>query len=190
MAGTWTHHQRRAMATHQAAGQGAVLPTVHRAADLVRCERSADSPIEPPASAGQVTAEPDLALAEQAVTDRLPIGGIDDPQQMKDALLRLQQAAARRDTHAIAAMVRYPLVLYDSGTPLRQYAEAAEVTADFKLIFTPQVCDAIQSARYDTLFVNWQGVMIGRGEVWLGSDDGSQSSIIAVNGHVLAGEDG
>jgi hypothetical protein len=51
--------------------------------------------------------------------------------------------------------------------------------ADFDTIFTAPVREQIRAARYETLFINHKGAMIGDGEVWF--EKREQIAITAVN---------
>lgn len=60
--------------------------------------------------------------------------------------------------------------------------DAAQFLAAYDKIVTAKVRNAITAQRYATLFANWQGVMIGDGEVWFsGVGDGNTVRITAIN---------
>ncbi|MEW5716956.1 hypothetical protein AB1462_32420, partial [Pseudomonas sp. SB113] len=60
--------------------------------------------------------------------------------------------------------------------------DAAHFVADFDKIVTSKVKQAIAGQTYATLFANWQGVMIGDGELWFsGVGDGNVVKITAIN---------
>jgi len=61
------------------------------------------------------------------------------------------------------AMVSYPLGTTTSGT----VKNMIECRDRYARIFNQKVVDAIDRQRFETLFANYQGVMIGRGEVWI-----------------------
>jgi hypothetical protein len=48
----------------------------------------------------------------------------------------------------------------------RTYRDRGSIERDFDRIFTPPVRQAILDQRADRLFTNYQGAMIGDGEVW------------------------
>lgn len=90
-----------------------------------------------------------------------------------------KQAVAEDDGEAVAAMVSYPISVKIEGesTPI---ADEAEFTANYDAIFTPGVKDAVASQAYEDLFANWQGVMVGDGQVWFSLVEDAVK-IIAIN---------
>lgn len=80
----------------------------------------------------------------------------------------LQKGVAANDSSAVAGLINYPLrVNAPSGTYMVK--SRAAFLGRYRQIFTPKVRDAIRAQVADSLFANWQGVMIGNGEVWFGS---------------------
>lgn len=77
----------------------------------------------------------------------------------------LQKAVAADDRPAVARLVDYPFQARIGGKAVK-VRDAAHFVADYDRIVTPKVKRAIADQTYATLFVNWQGVMIGDGEVW------------------------
>ncbi len=93
----------------------------------------------------------------------------------------LQKAVAADDRKAVAAMVDYPFQarINDKATRLK---DAAHFVADYEKIVTPKVKQAVANQTYATLFANWQGVMIGDGEVWFSGIGGNDKiKITAIN---------
>ena len=93
----------------------------------------------------------------------------------------LQKAVAADDRKAVAAMIDYPFQarINDKATKLR---DAAHFIADYEKIVTPKVKKAVANQTYATLFANWQGVMIGDGEVWFsGIGDNAKIKVTAIN---------
>lgn len=129
---------------------------------------------ENPADSSPVPASDDIAT-------RLEIAGITDPQAARDFLSAMRVAAAAGDRDAIANLVRYPFTTYDAGSVQKEYVSSKEFISDFDNIVTASVISAMKDASYDELFVNYQGAMIGDGEVWfMGYDEGIR--IKAING--------
>jgi hypothetical protein len=119
----------------------------------------------PPAPNSAMT--PDNPDVQAPADERLAVAGFEDPQALKDFLMDIQAAAIAQDRPAIAALVHYPFTTYDSGEPLKTYDTAEELLNDFDQVITPAVIKAMAEASYDDLFVNYQGVMLGNGQVWL-----------------------
>lgn len=80
---------------------------------------------------------------------------------------KLKKAVAENDKKAVAAMVEYPFKarIDDRAVTIR---DAAHFVEDYDKVFTPKVRKAVSSQTYPNLFANWQGVMIGDGEIWFG----------------------
>ncbi|MEO9341023.1 hypothetical protein ABFT80_26875 [Mesorhizobium sp. SB112] len=94
---------------------------------------------------------------------------------------QLQKAVASDDKAAVAAMVDYPFQARINGRAVK-LRDAAHFVADFDKIVTSKVKQAIAGQTYATLFANWQGVMIGDGELWFsGVGDGNVVKITAIN---------
>jgi len=80
-------------------------------------------------------------------------------------LSRLQTAIRADDRPTIAGMIAYPLRVNFNDGP-KTYKNSPSIERDFERIFTPQVKKAILDQGADELFTNYQGSMIGSGEVW------------------------
>jgi hypothetical protein len=140
----------------------------------------AEEPHSPPQASKSVE-QTLIAPLEETIADRLKVAGIDDPGEVRRFLDRLRSTVLTKDRSALAAMLRYPFTrYYKAGIPLRRYDSAAELVPDYDRVFTPRVIQAAGNATFDSLFANYQGAMIGDGEIWFGSGrDGIK--IIAIN---------
>ncbi len=93
----------------------------------------------------------------------------------------LKKAVAAGDKAAVAAVVDYPFQARINGKAVK-LRDAAHFMADYDKIVTSKVKNAVAGQTYETLFANWQGVMIGDGEVWFsGVGDGNTVKITAIN---------
>ncbi|TKT78337.1 hypothetical protein [Aquamicrobium sp. LC103] len=93
----------------------------------------------------------------------------------------LKKAAAADDKQAVASMVDYPFQarINDKAMKIR---DEKHFVADYDKIVTRKVKNAIAKQTYPNLFANWQGVMIGDGEVWFsGIGDSDTVRITAIN---------
>ncbi|MGH9654637.1 MAG: hypothetical protein ACRD6B_14375 [Bryobacteraceae bacterium] len=96
---------------------------------------------------------------------------------------QLKAAVISHDVEKIASMASYPFVLNGKAS----VPNRAAFISHYRQIFTPEVIEAVEQQSYDKLWSNWQGVMIGDGEVWFAGicPDSSCSSyeikIISVN---------
>lgn len=84
----------------------------------------------------------------------------------RDLFDRLQQAVARDDADAVAALVSYPIEVSIDGET-RTLADVEAFVRQYREIIDDEIRSAIESQRYADVLVNWQGVMLGDGQVWL-----------------------
>ncbi|MEO1191036.1 MAG: lysozyme inhibitor LprI family protein [Pseudomonadota bacterium] len=154
------HHQQQTLRI-DAAGTGLWVPSgidaVIQAKGL--CGASA------PSFSGffaRTSTEPD----QTALDSRLSQAGIESPDAVRAFLEHLKKITASNDRETFAGLVRYPFHLYDAGKVTASYADAAAFLKDYERIVTKSVLDAIAEAHYADLFVNYQGVMLGSGQVW------------------------
>jgi hypothetical protein len=80
----------------------------------------------------------------------------------------LQQAVAKHDPAAVAALVHYPIKINPGSKPLTIRTPRAFI-ARYDRIITPAIAAVIQKQKYEDLFVNYRGAMLGNGEVWITS---------------------
>lgn len=78
-------------------------------------------------------------------------------------------------------MVDYPFQARIDGKAVK-IRDAAHFIADYDKVVTAKVKHALQAQAYEKLFANWQGVMVGDGEIWFsGVGDANQIRITAIN---------
>lgn len=109
---------------------------------------------------------PDAQRASCDVNANLDMAGITNPDSVGVFLETLRQALETNDNRKIASLIRYPLRLYKTGTVIKTYDNKDSLLADFGSVFSPGMRSAIQAAQCADIFVNYQGAMIGNGEVW------------------------
>ena len=107
-----------------------------------------------------------FSLPAQALekNDRFSIAGM-TKQQAAHFLLQLQSAVKKNDLPAIAKLTHFPLNVYHEGKQTIIQNKAA-LRQHYDTVFTDRVKAAVLSQSLDNLFVNYQGVMIGNGELW------------------------
>lgn len=110
-----------------------------------------------------------------------PAAGADGPDGLSDSevanfLASLQDAIRSESPNQVAVLVKFPLrVGYPSKPSARavrvvQVRNAAELVRRYSEIFTPEVRAAVLAQLPETLFRNWQGAMVGNGELWFTAD--------------------
>ena len=95
-------------------------------------------------------------------------------------LAQLQAAVQANNKEAIAGMVGYPLLVLRSGKRTRIQKKQAFL-ADYSLIFTDPVRNAVLHQAAQCLFGNSSGAMVGSGELWFREQDPDQWKIITIN---------
>jgi hypothetical protein len=121
------------------------------------------TPAQPVPLAPSTTAPAvDLSAINQSIASN-----VGDPAKFRAVMTSLQQAVAKHDSNAVAALISYPVTINPgTRTPMRIRTPDAFVTSYDKII-TPHIADVVKEQRYEDLFVNAQGAMFGNGEVWI-----------------------
>ncbi|WP_158944000.1 hypothetical protein [Granulicella sp. S190] len=91
---------------------------------------------------------------------------VGDHIKVQHLLSRLQQAVASHNATEVADLVHYPIKVNPGKHPLTIKSPKA-FAKDYDRIITSDISSVILKQKYDALFVNSQGVMIGDGEVWI-----------------------
>jgi hypothetical protein len=109
-----------------------------------------------------------------------------DHKSYEEFFAKLKKAVAEGDKETVASMIDYPFQARLKGKAVK-IRDQKHFVADYDQVVTAKVKDAVAKQTYPTLFGNWQGVMIGDGEVWFNgicSDDSCKQQtvrIIAIN---------
>jgi hypothetical protein len=91
---------------------------------------------------------------------------IGDHVRVQHLLTDLQQSVASHNATGVAALVHYPIKVNPGKRPFVVKSPKAFI-ADYDRIITQDISEAILKQKYDALFVNSQGAMLGEGEVWI-----------------------
>lgn len=78
---------------------------------------------------------------------------------------KLKKAVAEGGKETVASMIDYPFQARIKGKAVK-IRDQKQFVADYDQIITSKVKDAVAKQTYATLIANWQGVMIGDGEIW------------------------
>ena len=120
-----------------------------------------------------------LAVAQKA--NKYEVAGIDDAAAVEKFFHNLQEAVARSDRVGVASVVSYPITVMIAGRKVK-LRNRADFLRRYNLAINQRVKHAIADQRAEDLFVNYQGVMIGDGEIWLNQLYRSKLiKIIAIN---------
>ena len=108
---------------------------------------------------------PALAASEADVNAAID-SSLGDHARYETTIKALQQAVIDGHKQDVAAFVRYPIVV-TIGNRKRTITSAAAFVKAYDSIMTPDIVAAVKGQKYEDLFVNYQGVMFGNGEVWI-----------------------
>jgi|ERR1700733_7337485 hypothetical protein len=105
-----------------------------------------------------------------------------DHVKVQQILTDLQRSVASHNAAGVAALVHYPIKVNPGKRPFIVKSPKAFID-DYDRIITLDISEAILKQKYDALFVNSQGAMLGEGEVWITSfclDKGCTKSDIKI----------
>ena len=112
------------------------------------------------------------SVAQAAPDSRYSVAGIENAAEFEATFLALQAAVAANDKMKVADAAIFPLRINGWVDPLTtkismKYFSRQELIENYNEVFTQPVKDAFAKQKVADLFVNWQGVMVGKGEAWL-----------------------
>jgi hypothetical protein len=101
---------------------------------------------------------------------------------------QIQKAVLTVDAKWLSqAFFNHPFIVYLPEGHIKLQSEG-DLKKHFKAIFNTKLKEVVRNQSPDSLFKNWQGVMIGDGEIWfseIGETNGNkliwQDRIIAIN---------
>lgn len=110
--------------------------------------------------------------------NRYHVADFDDDKSVETFANKFKEAVVKKDKEAVASMIHYPIdaTLKDKAVIINNKEEFLRFYND---IFDKTLCSKIANANTHNMFANYQGVMIGNGEVWFGRD-GNDVKVISV----------
>jgi len=120
---------------------------------------------------------PDSGACKGSTVD---LQGADFAQKSRTFLSELQSAVKAEDKAKVAAMISYPLLVI-RGDRKTHVKTKAEFLNQYAVIFDAHVRQAIAQQSSNCLFGNYQGAMIGDGEVWFREQQNGTMKIVTVN---------
>ncbi|WP_090738156.1 hypothetical protein [Paenibacillus sp. Mc5Re-14] len=137
-----------------------------------------------PATSSDTSSSP---AAPNASQNPFEVAGIQDPKAFLDTFKALQKAVADNDKEKVANYILYPLRVNDSEKSLT-IPNKKDFLAKYDQIFTDAIREALVNQKTDDLFVNYQGVMVGSGELWLrrATDNPKQFGVFSINLETVA----
>ncbi len=106
--------------------------------------------------------------------------GRDFASRAKAFLAELQAVVEKDDSARFASLVRYPVRVFD-GSSRAKVSTAAELIKRYPSFMSPAVRKAILDQSPACLFGNYQGVMIGDGQIWFTEQPNQKMRIITIN---------
>jgi len=106
--------------------------------------------------------------------------GEDVARKSRAFLAELQAAVSKDDKAGVAGMISYPLLVIH-GSSKKRVRTQTQFLSRYDSIFDAHVRQAITEQSPKCLFGNYQGTMIGNGEVWYREQEGGAMKIITVN---------
>jgi len=103
----------------------------------------------------------------RAEVDKAIENNIGDPVKFQSVMTSLQQAVAKHNAPAVAALVSYPIAINPRTNKAMRVRTPQGFVASYDKIITPHIADVIAKQKYEELFVNYQGAMFGTGEIWI-----------------------
>jgi hypothetical protein len=98
---------------------------------------------------------------------------------LKVFIAALKKAVAADDRRKVASMIRYPIVIVAGGRSVL-FSTPASLVASYNLVFTPLLKKLIAHAKPQEMFRNWQGAMIGRGEIWINTVSAGRLKVVTI----------
>ena len=105
-----------------------------------------------------------------AGSGRFAVAGVKDA-EVHAFFLKFKAAVINHDVKKVASMASYPLMVNGKFAASNRLS----FISHYDVIFTPKVVGAIKHQTYQKLWSNYEGVMIGDGEVWFGGICSDQS---------------
>ncbi|BBH24881.1 hypothetical protein Back11_62260 [Paenibacillus baekrokdamisoli] len=109
------------------------------------------------------------AVSSKPASNPYEAAGIADAKAFDTMFEAVQAAVAKDDKETVAANILYPLRVNGTGSAMK-VENKEEFLKQYDMIFTAPVKQALAQQKIDSLFVNYQGVMVGNGEIWFGGD--------------------
>ncbi|BBI33604.1 hypothetical protein [Cohnella abietis] len=107
------------------------------------------------------------------------VAGIDNPVEFTTYFAELQKAVKDNKPEEVADLISYPMNLNKDN---KQFVitNKQEFIKKYDRIFTSHVREKLLDQKAEKVFVNWKGIMVGEGDLWIGKVN-DKLGVIAVN---------
>jgi hypothetical protein len=109
-----------------------------------------------------------LACASETSDNRFLVAGINDPTELRRFLEELQQAVKAHRIRTVADMVTIPITVYKNHDAVLRIGSKAALVRDYDRVFDSDVTKVLLCQNFEKLGANYEGVMVGRGALWIG----------------------
>jgi hypothetical protein len=120
-------------------------------------------------SGGKFSSFSEMVEGEEAITEDVEFNDAEFMQKVKNAI-------AESDKEWLANHIHYPLNTTLNGQKKIIVKNRQQLIDNFEQIFFPAYKEQIEKHSVSDLFSNWQGTMLGNGEIWI-----DENIIIAIN---------
>ena len=100
-------------------------------------------------------------------------------EEVSSFLLQLQNQAKKRDPKSFTEFIIFPVRVNHHGN-LKKINSSVEFNKIASEVITPNVIEVILKQKADEIFCNYQGIMLGDGEIWFAKVKG-KIGIITIN---------
>ncbi|GGG72209.1 hypothetical protein [Paenibacillus radicis (ex Gao et al. 2016)] len=128
-------------------------------------------------AASKASPAPTAAAVKQ--NNPYEVAGIDNAAAFSTFFSKLQKEVKAKNKEAVAGLVSYPLRVNSGGKSI-EIKNKKQFIAKYNQIITDKVKKKLLAQKEADLFVNWKGVMVGDGEVWIGQF-GKKIAVFAIN---------
>ncbi len=125
------------------------------------------------------TASAPAAIAKADTKNPYYVAGIDNPAEFTTYYAKLQKAVKDNKPEEVAKLISYPMNL-NKDNKTYVISNKTEFIKKYDRIFTSRVREQLLAQKADKVFVNWKGIMVGEGDLWIGKQD-NKLGVIAVN---------
>ena len=136
-------------------------------ATMLACKKSTTPPRQHADNPAPTQVSPSPHQPDTSAIDSAISANVGDPTRVRETLATLQDAVRKHDAAAVAALVSYPITINPHKPNALIIRTPATFVARYDQIITPHIAEVIEKQKYEDLFVNYQGAMLGDGEVWV-----------------------
>jgi len=114
----------------------------------------------------------DTVFEDGTVPSSWQDAGFNDPAGFKRFLLRFKEWVRTDNADSVAAYIDFPI---------KGYKTAAQFKAQYATVFDSSLKAVVAQQRLDRIFRNYEGAMLGDGQLWFADQEGKGYRIIAIN---------